>query len=233
MPLCSSQRRTPDAASSPKALPPASSTPWMRSVTCSGFSSSSSSVPDAEPRTSTPPTAPPGHRMAVQPVSPSKSDTWPTKIPATSVSPFVCMRLAASRLYGSIGFTGGARLLDLLRAPVEAVQDFIVLSGRALKNVVRPPHYMDDVMLQMEIIGVGSLPIVILIGFFTGLVITMQMSRALSTYGAVSQVGPIVMLTLVRELGPVLTSVLVAGRNASGIASELGSMKVTEQIDAM
>jgi phospholipid/cholesterol/gamma-HCH transport system permease protein len=85
----------------------------------------------------------------------------------------------------------------------------------------------------MDIIGVGSLPIVILIGFFTGIVITMQMARALAQYGAVDQVGPIVAITLVRELGPVLTAVLVAGRNASGIASELGSMKVTEQIDAM
>jgi len=113
------------------------------------------------------------------------------------------------------------------------MQDFFLLSGRALKNVARPPHYVDDILLQMDVIGVGSLPIVVLTGFFTGLVITMQMSRALATYGAVSQVGPIVMLTLVRELGPMLTSILVAGRNASGIASELGSMKVTEQIDAM
>src|SRR5215467_2433345 len=60
-----------------------------------------------------------------------------------------------------------------------------------------------------------------------------QMARALATYGAQGQIGPIVSLTLVRELGPVLTAILVAGRNASGIASELGSMRVTEQIDAM
>ena len=85
----------------------------------------------------------------------------------------------------------------------------------------------------MDIIGVGSLPIVILTGFFSGLVITMQMSRALAQYGATGQVGQIVSITLARELGPVLTALLVAGRNASGIASELGSMKVTEQIDAM
>ncbi len=85
----------------------------------------------------------------------------------------------------------------------------------------------------MDIIGVGSLSIIILTGFFTGLVITMQMSRALAQYGATGQVGQIVAITLVRELGPVLTAILVAGRNASGIASELGSMKVTEQIDAM
>jgi phospholipid/cholesterol/gamma-HCH transport system permease protein len=61
----------------------------------------------------------------------------------------------------------------------------------------------------------------------------LQMSRALATYGATGQVGPIVAITLVRELGPVLSALLVAGRNGSGIASELGSMKVTEQIDAM
>ena len=72
-----------------------------------------------------------------------------------------------------------------------------------------------------------------LIGFFSGVVMALQMSRALATYGAQGQIGQIVSITLVRELGPVLASLLVAGRNASGIASELGSMRVTEQIDAM
>jgi phospholipid/cholesterol/gamma-HCH transport system permease protein len=75
--------------------------------------------------------------------------------------------------------------------------------------------------------------VVVLVGFFTGGIIALQMARALSTYGASSQVGGIVSIILVRELGPVLTAILVAGRNASGMASELGSMKVTEQIDAM
>src|SRR5690242_10297978 len=117
--------------------------------------------------------------------------------------------------------------------PLEALGDFYILAGRAIRNVFRSPHYTDDIALQMDNIGVGSLPIVILTGFFSGLVITMQMSRALSQYGATGQVGQIVAITLVRELGPVLTALLVAGRNASGIASELGSMKVTEQIDAM
>ena len=85
----------------------------------------------------------------------------------------------------------------------------------------------------MDAIGVGSLFIVSLIGFFSGVVMALQMSRALATYGAEGQIGQIVSITLVRELGPVLASLLVAGRNASGIASELGSMRVTEQIDAM
>ena len=124
-------------------------------------------------------------------------------------------------------------MLDFLKPPVEAFQDFLVLSVRAIRNIFRAPHYADDIFQQMDIIGVGSLPIVMLIGLFSGVVMTMQMARGLEQYGAREQVGQIVSIALVRELGPVLTAVLVAGRNASGIASELGSMKVTEQIDAM
>ncbi len=124
-------------------------------------------------------------------------------------------------------------MLDFLKEPVLAVQDFFVLTGQALRNIFRRPHYADDVFLQMDNIGVGSLLIVVLTGFFAGVVMALQMSRALSTYGQISKTGTLVSITLVRELGPVLTALMVAGRNASGIASELGSMKVTEQIDAM
>jgi phospholipid/cholesterol/gamma-HCH transport system permease protein len=124
-------------------------------------------------------------------------------------------------------------LFDFLKAPIVAVQDFYVLAARALWNIGRRPHYADDIFMQMDIIGVGSLPIVILVGFFSGAVMAMQMARALAQYGAVGQTGQLVALTLVRELGPAMTSLMVAGRNASGMASELGSMKVTEQIDAM
>jgi phospholipid/cholesterol/gamma-HCH transport system permease protein len=125
------------------------------------------------------------------------------------------------------------RLFDLLKEPVLAVQDFLLLGGRALKNIFRRPHYGDDIILQMDSIGVGSLPIVVLIGSFSGAVMALQMSRALSQYGQVGKTGTLVSLTLVRELGPVLISIMVAGRNSTGMASELGSMKVTEQIDAM
>ncbi len=124
-------------------------------------------------------------------------------------------------------------MLDFLKGPVETFQEFLFLSGRAFRNIIRSPHYADDILLQMDAIGVGSLFIVSLIGFFSGVVMALQMSRALATYGAEGQIGQIVSITLVRELGPVLASLLVAGRNASGIASELGSMRVTEQIDAM
>ena len=124
-------------------------------------------------------------------------------------------------------------MLDLLKRPVLAVQDFFQLFGPAVGNVFRGPHYTDDIVLQMNDIGVGSLPIVVLTGLFSGAVMALQMYRALATYGQVGQTGKIVAISLVRELGPDLTALMVAGRSASGMASELGSMKVTEQIDAM
>jgi phospholipid/cholesterol/gamma-HCH transport system permease protein len=136
-------------------------------------------------------------------------------------------------VYGSIEAKGDCELLDFLKRPVMEVQGFYLLTGAALKNVFRRPHYADDIFMQMDIIGVGSLPIVIMTGFFSGAVMALQMSRALAQYGQVGRTGMVVTITLVRELGPVLTSLLVAGRNSSGMASELGSMKVTEQIDAM
>jgi len=124
-------------------------------------------------------------------------------------------------------------VLDLLKAPIQAVQDFYELTGRALRNVLRKPHYLDDIKLQMDTIGVGSIPIVLLTGFFSGAVMALQMGRSLQQYGQTGRTGTFVSIILVRELGPVLTAVMVAGRNSSGMASELGSMKVTEQIDAM
>jgi phospholipid/cholesterol/gamma-HCH transport system permease protein len=124
-------------------------------------------------------------------------------------------------------------LLDFLKEPFLAIQEFYILAGAAVRNIFRRPHYSDDIFIQMDSIGVGSLPIVIMIGFFSGAVLALQMARALQQYGQVGKTGQVVAITLVRELGPVLTALLVAGRNSSGIASELGSMKVTEQIDAM
>ena len=124
-------------------------------------------------------------------------------------------------------------MLDFLKEPFISIQEFTLLTGRALRNVFTRPHYNDDVIAQMDLIGVGSLPIVILTGLFAGAVMALQMSRALQQYGQVDQTGTLVSISLVRELGPVLTALMMAGRNSSGIASELGSMKVTEQIDAM
>ena len=92
-------------------------------------------------------------------------------------------------------------MLNFLKEPVLAVQDFFVLTGKALGNIFRTPHYADDVVLQMDSIGVGSLQIVFMTGFFSGAVMALQMSRALAQYGQVGKTGALVSLTLVRELG--------------------------------
>src|SRR5262249_21784549 len=100
-------------------------------------------------------------------------------------------------------------------------------------NLFRRPRYLADMIYQADLIGVGSLPIVVLTGTFTGAVLALNTRATLEQFGALSLTGQLVSVSMVRELGPVLTSLMVAGRNASGMASELGSMQVTEQIDAM
>ena len=122
---------------------------------------------------------------------------------------------------------------DIAKEKVAAVQDYSLLAFRSLANIFGHPRYFADTLMQADSIGVGSLPIVILTGFFTGAVLALQTSSTLQQFGSLSLTGKLVSLSMVRELGPVLTGLMVAGRNASGMASELGSMQVTEQIDAM
>lgn len=116
---------------------------------------------------------------------------------------------------------------------IGSVQDYSILAAAAMANLFRRPHYWGDTLMQADIIGVGSLPIVILTGFFTGGVLALQSASTLSQFGADAITGQLVSFSMIKELGPVLTSLMVSGRNASGMASELGSMMVTEQIDAM
>jgi phospholipid/cholesterol/gamma-HCH transport system permease protein len=120
-----------------------------------------------------------------------------------------------------------------LKKNIAAVQEYSILSGRAIADIFSAPRYWADIFTQMDSIGVGSMPIIILTGFFTGCVLALQSVTALKQFGAVSMTGSLVSLSMVKELGPVLTGLMVSGRNAAGMASELGSMKVTEQIDAM
>ena len=119
------------------------------------------------------------------------------------------------------------------RQIVLTVQEYSLFAWQAVRNIVRPPIYWTDFLLQSDIIGVGSMSIVLLSGFFTGGVLALQSAATLAQFGANSLTGRFVSLTMIRELGPVLTGVMVSGRNASSMASELGSMVVTEQIDAM
>lgn len=113
------------------------------------------------------------------------------------------------------------------------VQEYSILAGRSVTNLFSPPYYLSDVLDQMDIVGVGSLPIVLLTGFFIGAVMVLQTAAQFQRFGQTALTADVVSLALVRELGPSITGLLVAGRNASGMASELGSMIVTEQVDAM
>jgi len=122
---------------------------------------------------------------------------------------------------------------QFVKKNVLAVQDFAILSLRSVTNLFRRPLYVSDMLIQADLIGFGSLPIVILTGFFTGGVLALQSAASLAQFGATGITGQLVSLSMIKELGPVLTSLMVSGRNASGMASELGSMQVTEQIDAM
>ncbi len=132
------------------------------------------------------------------------------------------------------------RLIHALETPIRGVyktiseiQSYTFLSTRAIANLFSRPVYGRDIVMQMDRIGVGSLLIILLTGFFTGAVLGIQSESALRRYGAVSITGQLVSMTLVRELGPVLCALMVAGRIGSGIASELGSMVASEQINAM
>ncbi len=122
---------------------------------------------------------------------------------------------------------------EFLREKVLAVQEYSLLSWAAIRSIFQRPFYWADLYTQADLIGVGSLPIVMLTGFFTGGVLALQSATTLAQFGAKSVTGELVSLSMIKELGPVLTSLMVSGRNASGMASELGSMQVTEQIDAM
>ncbi|HEX7334002.1 MAG TPA: ABC transporter permease [Pyrinomonadaceae bacterium] len=113
------------------------------------------------------------------------------------------------------------------------LQETTILTARAFRGAFKRPRYIPETIAQMDAIGVGSLTIIILTGFFTGGVLTVQTFPTLKSYGAQSQTGYLVAVSLVRELGPVLCALMVTGRVGSAISAELGSMVVSQQIDAM
>src|SRR5204863_7181072 len=114
-----------------------------------------------------------------------------------------------------------------------AVPGYALLSGRAFSNFFHGAHDGQDPLQQMGFIGAGSLPIILLSGFCIGGGMVLQTGAQFSRFGQTSLTGDVVAIALVRELGPAFTGLLVTGRCATGIASELGSMLVTEQVDAM
>ena len=113
------------------------------------------------------------------------------------------------------------------------VEEFFLLSLRAAIGMFSKPFYYREFATQMEKIGVGSLFIIILTGLFTGMVMALQALLQLKPFAATSYVGGMVAVTMVKELGPVLSGLMVTGRVGSAITAELGTMVVTEQVDAM
>jgi phospholipid/cholesterol/gamma-HCH transport system permease protein len=120
-----------------------------------------------------------------------------------------------------------------LKGAVVEVQDYMRLQGQTIRAATSRPFYFRDIVEQFEEIGVGSLTVVVLTGFFTGAVLALQSGATLDQFGARPFVGRLVSASMVKELGPVLTGLMLAGRIGSGIAAELGSMVVTDQINAL
>ena len=123
----------------------------------------------------------------------------------------------------------GAGIID----GVTTVGDFVLLLVAAVSSVFRPPYKPRLVIRQLRAIGADSLLLIILIGTFTGMVLGLQGYTTLRRFGSEGALGTVVSLMLVRELGPVLTALMIAARAGSAAAAELAAMQATEQIDAL
>jgi phospholipid/cholesterol/gamma-HCH transport system permease protein len=123
--------------------------------------------------------------------------------------------------------------IEWVKAALLEVQEYVRMLGKTGRGVVTAPWYYRDIVQQFDAIGIGSLTVVLLTGTFTGMVLALQSGITLDQFGARSMVGRLVSASIVKELGPVLTGLMVAGRVGSGIAAELGSMMVTDQIAAL
>src|SRR5882724_1424805 len=123
--------------------------------------------------------------------------------------------------------------MNLVTRSIFELQETTLMTARAVAGVFKGPRYLAETIAQMDVIGVGSLKIILLTGFFTGGVLAVQTYPTLAFWGQQAQTGRLVAVSLVRELGPVLTALMVTGRVGSAIAAELGSMTVSQQIDAM
>lgn len=120
-----------------------------------------------------------------------------------------------------------------LKAAVLEAQEYTRLTAATIRGIFTRPFYVRDVVEQFEAVGIGSLAVILLTGFFTGAALALQSGTTLDKFGARSLVGQLVSAAMVKELGPVLTGLMLAGRVGSGIAAEIGSMVVTDQINAL
>ncbi len=115
----------------------------------------------------------------------------------------------------------------------EETGNFSIFTGRFFKEIFKLPFQINEFFRQCYAIGYKSFPLVVITGFIMGLVLTIQSRPTMTKFGAESWLPSMVSLSLIREIAPVITALICAGKIASGIGAELGSMKVTEQIDAM
>jgi len=113
------------------------------------------------------------------------------------------------------------------------VASLTIFTLRFFKEVIKPPYEFNELMKQSFMIGYKSLPLVAITGFIIGLVLTIQSRPTLAKFGSESLLPAMVAVSIIREIGPVITALIFAGKVGSGIGAELGSMNVTEQIDAM
>ena len=116
---------------------------------------------------------------------------------------------------------------------VEEIGRITTLLGQALRAATVKPFDLRALAKQMEQVGIHSIPVVLITAIFTGMVLALQSFNGFKRFNAESLVGTVVALSMTRELGPVLTGLIVAGRAGAAMAAELGTMKVTEQIDAL
>ena len=133
----------------------------------------------------------------------------------------------------NIGTTKKESINSYLKETFDDVGKVTIFAIRFFKEVVKPPYEMKEFIKQCYNIGYKSLPLVTITGFIMGLVLTLQSRPTLAKFGAESWLPSMVALSLIREIAPVITALICAGKVSSGIGAELGSMKVTEQIDAM
>lgn len=123
----------------------------------------------------------------------------------------------------------GENMLSLFRH----LGGMVMLSKQVFKEMFTPPYYFGLTAEQIVVIGVQSLLLVAITGITSGAVMTLQFGYGLEKFGGKFYIPKVVGLSIIREMGPVFTSLMVAGRMGSGIAAEIGSMKVTQQIDAI
>lgn len=124
-------------------------------------------------------------------------------------------------------------MIEWTKAALLELQEYLRLVAATSRALVTRPYYFRDIVEQFQAIGLGSMTVVLLTGTFTGMVLALQSGITLDQFGARSMVGRLVSASMVKELGPVLTALMVTGRVGSGIAAELGSMMVTDQISAL